>query len=77
MENSVPQASRVSLNKIAYALMDTGSYSSTQVNGILVEWLVSEGITKSELNEMLYKYLGGLGYSGALNEKLKQWSLDP
>jgi hypothetical protein len=68
---------RVSVNKIAYALMDTGSYVSVQVNDIVVEWLRTEGQVGGNLNQMLYGYLGGIGYAGTLDDRMKAWSKDP
>lgn len=74
--SSVPPDSRVSINKIADALRDAGTYTHSQTNDLVVEWLVSEGISRTALNQMLYGYLGGLGYTGTLQDRMIAWSKD-
>ena len=61
-----------SFTKLIKTLMEDGSYSGTG-NTIIMNWLVDEGIKRTQLNEMFYKYLGNLGYTGNLNERIKQW----
>lgn len=61
-----------SFTKLIKTLMEDGSYSGTG-NTIIMNWLVNEGIKRTQLNEMFYKYLGNLGYTGNLNERIKQW----
>lgn len=61
-----------SFTKLIKILMEDGSYSGTG-NTIIMNWLVDEGIKRTQLNEMFYKYLGNLGYTGNLNERIKQW----
>ena len=71
--SAVPPQNRSSINKIADYLRSTGAYGQVQTNQIVMEWLIGEGIPRTELNEMLYKYLGNLGYTGTIDDRLKQW----
>lgn len=73
---AVPPANRRSVFKIAAALRAAETYTHTQTNEIVVEWLESEGISRTTLNQMLYGYLGGLGYSGTLQDRMIKWSRD-
>ena len=70
---AVPAASRTSVFHIAAALRALETYTHTQTNEIVVEWLESEGISRTTLNGMLYGYLGGLGYTGSIDDRMKQW----
>lgn len=72
----IPPASRTSGFHIAAALRALETYKHSQTNELVVEWLESEGVSRSNLNVMLYGYLGGLGYAGTMNERLKAWSDD-
>ena len=72
----IPPASRTSVFHIAAALRALETYTHNQTNELVVEWLESEGVSRSNLNVMLYGYLGGLGYAGTMNERLKAWSDD-
>lgn len=72
----IPSANRASINKIADALRDAETYTHSQTNDLVVEWLVSEGISRTALNQMLYGYLGGLGYTGTLQDRMIAWSKD-
>lgn len=70
---SVPVDSRKSVFKIAAYLRSTGTYTAKQTNELVVEWLVDEGTTRSNLNDMLYTYLGTLGLTGSLDDRLTKW----
>jgi hypothetical protein len=70
---SVPADSRKSVFKIAAYLRSTGTYTAKQTNELVVEWLVDEGTTRSNLNDMLYTYLGTLGLTGTLDDRLSKW----
>ena len=71
--SAIPPVSRGNVNKIADYLRSTEAYSQVQTNQIVMEWLIGEGIPRTELNEMLHNYLGNLGYTGTLDDRLKQW----
>ena len=71
--STIPAANRTSINKIADALRALETYTHTQTNELVFEWLESEGISRSSLNGMLYGYLGGLGYTGSIDDRMKQW----
>lgn len=73
---TVPPANRTSVSKLADHLRAEGIYNSVQTNEIVFEWLISEGVGKSNLNTMLYQYLGGLGYTGAFSDRMRKWSVD-
>lgn len=68
----IPLDGRTNFQTVAEYLRSTGSYNSSQTNAIIKEWLVSEGYYK-QLNQALYDYLEGLGYSGSLTQKLAKW----
>jgi hypothetical protein len=70
---SVPADSRKSVFKIAAYLRSTGTYTAKQTNELVVEWLVDEGTARSNLNDMLYTYLGTLGLTGTLDDRLSKW----
>jgi hypothetical protein len=70
---TIPPASRTSIFHVAAALRSLATYTHTQSNELVVEWLESEGITRTTLNGMLYGYLGGLGYTGSIDDRMKQW----
>jgi len=72
----IPAASRTSIYHIANHLRSLGTYTHQQCNELVVEWLVGESVVRANLNDMLYAYLGSLGYSGTMNERLKKWSED-
>lgn len=74
--SGIPASSRGSVWNIGRYLQSTGTYNSSGINEIVMEWLIAEGIGRSQLNYMLYLYLEGLGYTGTLNDKLRKWSLD-
>lgn len=74
--SDIPPASRTSVYHIANYLRSLETYSSVQCNELVVEWLISEGVSRSQLNVMLYAYLGGLGYTGTFNDRIRKWSLD-
>jgi len=74
--SGIPPENRTSINKIADALRATESYTHEQTNDIVYEWLLSEGLSRASLNGMLYGYLGGLGYTGTIDERMKKWSND-
>jgi len=74
--SSIPNAYRISVGKIAEFLRSEGTYVFVQSNELVFEWLVDEGIVSSSLNEMLHAYLGGLGYTGTINDRMRQWRLD-
>ena len=69
----VPVANRISVGKIADYLRSTEAFTAFQSNEIVVEWLVSEGVAKSDINTMLNTALGGLGYTGSIDDRMKQW----
>jgi len=74
--DTIPPADRTSINRIAAALREAGTYDHKQTNDLVMEWLESEGITRGALNQMLYGYLGGLGYSGTIQDRMAAWSRD-
>jgi len=74
--SGIPPLYRRSVNKIADYLRSTQAFSSSQTNQVVVEWLIGEGIARSNLNQMLYTYLGGLGYAGTLQDRMIAWSRD-
>ena len=69
----VPNHLRSSVFHIASYLRSTREFNSVETNQLVMEWLIAEGIPRTELNEMLYTYLGNLGYTGTLDDRLKQW----
>ena len=71
--NVIPLDSRQSIGKLADHLRSTGSYSHTQTNEIVWEWLVGLGVPKTQLNQMLYQYLGSIGYVGTLPDRVYKW----
>ena len=71
--STIPAASRTSVFHIAAALRALETFTHTQTNELVVEWLESEGISRTTLNGMLYGYLGGLGYTGSIDDRMKQW----
>ncbi len=74
--SAIPPSSRESVNKIADYLRSTEAHTQQQTNTVVIEWLLGEGISKSQLNQMLYTYLLGLGYTGSINDMLNKWSRD-
>ena len=72
---STPSAppSKFSVNSLAAYLRETGNYTNTQTNAIVFEWLLSEGVRRTQLNQMLYEFLGGLGHTGSLDDRLAKW----
>lgn len=74
--SAIPPSSRESVNKIADYLRSTEAHTQQQTNTVVTEWLLGEGISKSQLNQMLYTYLLGLGYTGSINDMLNKWSRD-
>ena len=74
VSGDIPPASRISVFHIAAALRALETYTHNQTNELVLEWLESEGVSRSNLNAMLYGYLGGLGYTGTMNERLYRWS---
>lgn len=74
--DTILPADRTSINRIAAALREAGTYNHKQTNDLVMEWLESEGITRGALNQMLYGYLGGLGYSGTIQDRMIAWSRD-
>jgi len=74
--SSITSPYRVSVGKIAEFLRSEGTYVFVQSNELVFEWLVDEGVVSSSLNEMLYVYLGDLGYTGGINDRMRQWRLD-
>lgn len=46
---------------------------SSQFNEDFKKWLDSQNGDKRQLNNALYVYLGGLGYTGNLNERFRKW----
>jgi len=73
---TIPPASRTSVFHIAAALRALETFTHTQTNELVVEWLESEGISRTTLNGMLYGYLGGLGYTGSIEDRMKKWRND-
>jgi len=65
--------SKFSINSLAAYLRETGNYTNTQTNAIVFEWLLSEGVRRTQLNQMLYEFLGGLGHTGSLDDRLAKW----
>ena len=74
--DTIPPSNRTSINRIAAALREAGTYDHKQTNDLVMEWLESEGISRGALNQMLYGYLGGLGYSGTIQDRMAAWSKD-
>ena len=74
--SSIPSESRRSVYKLAEYLRTVGTYTETQTNTIVATWLILEGQPKQHLNDMLYSYLGSLGYEGSLQGRLVSWSED-
>lgn len=72
----IPSENRGSINQIAYYLLSTGEYQSTQVNDIIKEWLLEEGYVGA-INQMLYNFLGDAGYNGTLQDRMITWSKEP
>ena len=69
----IPLESRGTYQDIAKFLAQTGAFTSTQNNDIIVEWLKSEGVSGSQFNDLFVKYWEGLGHTGAYNDKWKKW----
>jgi hypothetical protein len=72
----VPADSRTSVYHIANHLRSLGTYDSQQCNELVAEWLLSGGVSRTQLNVMLYEYLGGLGYTGTFNDRIRKWRED-
>lgn len=72
----IPSENRGSINQIAYYLLSTGEYQSTQANDIIKEWLLEEGYVGA-INQMLYNFLGDAGYNGTLQDRMITWSKEP
>lgn len=43
------------------------------VNEALKKFLIAQGVSDGQLNEMLYGFLGDLGYTGSLAQRMEQW----
>jgi hypothetical protein len=69
----IPADSRHTYQAMQEFLDGTGKFVSSQNNGILMEWLKSEGINGEQFNELFNNYWEGLGYTGAYNDKWKKW----
>ena len=64
---------RVDIFHIAKYLRSLETYVHKQTNEIVMEWLLIEGVEKGPLNQMLYKYLRAQGYTGTINDMMKEW----
>lgn len=74
VSSGVPVSSRRNMSTLANYLRTQG-YSG-QNNDIIVAWLLSEGIDKGSLNDMMYDYLGTLGYIGTYRDRWYAWRED-
>lgn len=70
----IPVVSRGSWGALASYLRSLGTFTHTQSNELIIEWLVSLGISRTQINQMLYSYLGGLGYTGSLSDRVRAWA---
>jgi len=73
VEVIIPVGDRDTYQKIGRFLAGTGKFVSTQNNDIIVEWLKSEGIDAKQFNDLFFKYWTGQGFTGAYNDRWKQW----
>jgi len=71
---SITPPNPFSFSRLIKALIDDGSYTGSG-NTVIMNWLEASGQARGQLNQMLYKYLGTIGYTRkTLNERLKDWS---
>mgnify|MGYP003645003965 CR=1 FL=1 len=69
----IPVNSRATYQAIQAYLRSTDKFVSIQNNGIIVEWLRSEGITEGAFNNMFNDYWESKGFTGAYNDRWKKW----
>ena len=69
----IPVNSRATYQAIQAYLRSTDKFVSVQNNGIIVEWLRSEGITEGAFNNMFNDYWESKGFTGAYNDRWKKW----
>jgi hypothetical protein len=68
----IPVTSRDTILKVANHLREQGFTGSN--NDVIIDWLFTEGIEKTDYNTMFVKYLESQGYTeGAFNDKYKLW----
>lgn len=69
----IPVEDRVAWSKIANYLRSLGFKGNN--NDVIIQWLTTEGVEKSDYNSMLNSYLISQGYTeGGLNDKYKLWT---
>jgi hypothetical protein len=78
----IPPEFRYSVGKIGYYLVKnnliTGDSETVgNVNEAVYYWLVETGVEGGNINDMMYNYLEGLGYTGTINTKYYKWRQDP
>tara|TARA_R110000823_G_C15952958_1_gene502544 strand:- start:21232 stop:22596 length:1365 start_codon:yes stop_codon:yes gene_type:complete len=73
VELIIPLNKRDTYQKIQEYLASTGRFVSESNNGIILEWLRSEGIDEGQINDALFQYLKSKGFTGAYNDKWKGW----
>ena len=70
---TIPQSSRATYQSMAVYLRSTGRFVSLSSNGLIMEWLTSEGIGEGQFNGMLFKYWESKGFEGSYNDKWLAW----
>jgi len=70
---TIPQSSRATYQSMAVYLRSTGRFLSVSSNGLIMEWLVSEGIEENQFNNMLFDYWESRGFEGSYNDKWLAW----
>lgn len=69
----IPIEDRAVTRKVAKYLRSLGFKGNN--NDVIIQWLTTEGIEKSDYNSMLNSYLISQGYTeGGLNDKYKLWT---
>jgi len=73
VELVIPIGSRGTYQAMQRFLLSTGKFVSTQNNEIIIEWLKSEGSNGNQFNDLFIDYWNNKGFTGAYNDKWKQW----
>ena len=60
----------------SFCLIGKHSYSALEDFWSRSWWVTQSGLSTGTINDIQYSYLGGLGYTGTLNNRLKAWLSD-